>query len=284
MFLDPEQTKALEDRWRAIKEILIWFVTEAPLYRIVKVPHKWPPKTHVNTIMPDTVDMFCEHCKLEPKTTWDKETAYYIDSTNIGRLVYKCRNCKRVVTTFFCRLLEEGDGTPFQKIGRNPAFQIYPPKELGEALGPYRDLYIQGKTLRHNNYGLGALLYFRRLVEETTEELLDLLKATLEELPGDHSEELKAITEAKEANPFENKVKIAAKALPPHLRPGGRNPLGELHKQLSYNIHGGTDEDAIEVVDRMDKILTFLFTHLKAHMEESKEFLEGLKDLTTPRD
>ena len=126
-------------------------------------------------------------------------------------------------------------------------------------------------------------MYFRRLVEDTTEELLDLLKATLEQLPGDHSEELKAITEAKVAHPFEDKVRIAAKALPPHLRPKGRNPLGELHKELGYNIHRGTDEDAIKVVDTMDRILTFLFTHLKAHMEESKEFLEGLKDLTTPR-
>lgn len=38
-------------------------------------------------------------------------------------------------------------------------------KEFEKALGARADLYRKGMTARHNGYGIGALPYFRRLIE-----------------------------------------------------------------------------------------------------------------------
>jgi len=266
----------------SVKEPLCWFVTDAPFYHVVEV--NWPvPATVAVTHLPAEVAMPCDRCQAEA-TNWELASGGSGMSGQLHRARYDCRNCKESSVTIYYSCQTKEGKTHFEKVGRVPKFQINPPKELGKALGQHRALYIQGKTLRHHNCGLGALVYFRRLVEETTDELLDLLKGTLEQLPGDHSEELKTIHEAKKAQPFQDKVKIAAKALPSHLRPGNQNPLGLLHDLLSYDIHQGTDEDAITVVDKMDKILEYLFTQLEAHTQKSKEFVKGLKGLTAEQE
>src|SRR5881397_1533690 len=124
----------------------------------------------------------------------------------------------------------------FLKAGQFPEFEITPPKDLETALGEHAKLYRKGITLRHHGYGLGGLTYFRRIIEETTDEMLDLVVGALEETQSDPTliEKLKA---AKEGKRYDDKVKLVAELLPQHLRPGGVNPFALLHELLSKGIH-----------------------------------------------
>lgn len=263
-----------------IARLLSWFVTDAPLYRLITFDFGWGNRELAVRIVPKTVSMPCSVCPVEI-TNWDIDEGIH---TNIGTqsAKYRCRNCGRNSVEIFYFAGYVNGQIVLEKVGRFPKPEINPPKQLAKALGDNLDLYRNGMTLRQHNYGLGALVYFRRLVEETTDELLDLLDAAVREAGGD-AKALKIIADARTATAFEDKVKVAAGALPAHLRIGGANPLHLLYDLLSEGIHGKTDEECVAIVDDMDQVLRYLFIELKAHTEERKTYAEGLKGLFARR-
>ncbi len=262
---------------------LSWFVTDAPLYRIVKVSRGVSSETVAKDILPKKVRMQCDECQGDA-TNWAISEGGHGKANTLTSVVYQCQNCQNSQITMYFYFTPHQGELHLEKIGQFPKFEVKPPKELSKALGKHRTLYIKGVTLRHHNYGLGALIYFRRLVEETADELLDLLENVALEAEGSNQEALAVIKQARKAQRFEDKVKVAAEALPQHLRSGGMNPLGLLHDLLSYDIHEGTDEDAIEIVDEMDKILEYLFTELKIHAQTRTGYTESIKKLAAKRD
>jgi len=86
------------------------------------------------------------------------------------------------------------------------------------------------------------------------------------------------------AGRFEEKVRVAAEAVPAHLRMGDVNPLGLLYTLVSDRMHNAeTDDEAIEVIDEIDQILGYLFTELKAHRQKRQQYAEGVKKLMARR-
>ena len=67
------------------------------------------------------------------------------------------------------------------------------------------------------------------------------------EFPG---EELAKIEDAKTSKRFDDKVSYAAKLMPPHLRPGGENPIDKLHDLASDGLHSKSEEECIQIFDR----------------------------------
>jgi hypothetical protein len=115
------------------------------------------------------------------------------------------------------------------KVGQSPRYEVQPPKRLGQALGANAVLYRKALTARHSGYGIGAVAYLRRIVEDTTDQLLTLLRAALEFEPGGGAAAIRRLDDAKRGRTFDDKVKLAGEVLPAHLRPGGVNPFGILH-------------------------------------------------------
>ncbi len=72
-FKQIQQQKAdNERRWAETLQRLSWFVTDAPLYQPVLVPWLFGEDQTANDLMPKSVRMPCERCRME--TTGDKET------------------------------------------------------------------------------------------------------------------------------------------------------------------------------------------------------------------
>src|SRR5260370_38689927 len=105
-------------------------------------------------------------------------------------------------------------------------------------------------TLRHNTYGIGPLTYFRRVIEDTTDEMLDLLEEAMTATGADPAA-LAALKQAKDGRRFEDRVKIAAEVLPANLRPNNINPFGDLYQLLSIGLHDLTDEQCCETLATM---------------------------------
>ena len=191
---------------------------------------------------------------------------------------FKCSNCKADFIVFVRFTSKEQSLGEIEKVGQYPKLQVTIPKDFQKALGPRVDLYRKGVTARHNNYGIGALTYFRRLVEDTTDEMLDLLEQAMKDMGAD-AELLKRLTQAKAGTRFEEKVKLAAEVIPPALRPGGVNPFGDLYGLLSVGLHELTDEECCDIVDDMDRALKFIYTHLKAHTADTKAYEAAARGL-----
>src|SRR5205823_9437590 len=169
----------------------------------------------------------------------------------LSHLGYKCRNCGEAVFSiwmFWWRGV--GGAASFLKAGQFPKLEISIPREFADALGDKRPLYLKGMTLRHNTYGIGALTYFRRLIEDTTDEMLDLLQGSMEETRSDPAA-VEALKRAREGARFEDKVKIAGEVIPTPLRPGGVNPFGDLYELLSIGLPDLSDEECCGIVDSM---------------------------------
>ncbi len=98
------------------------------------------------------------------------------------------------------RPVEEGTGSntvlsaSFSKLGQTPPPSIDPPKGMRQAFKDkpqVLDFYKKGLMTLSHGLGLGAVGYFRRVVEESTEELLTLIyeEASLSKGGrGDHEE------------------------------------------------------------------------------------------------
>jgi len=270
-----------------ILERLAWFVTDAPLYHPVVVPYLWAPGTTAAQILPAAVTMPCKGCGVEA-ANWDRRGGEYSAKGKLTDITYTCRNCvgesqASIQINFWW--ISTGQNTVFEKFGRYPKFEVHPPNELAGALGEHAGFYRKGMELRQHNYGLGALVYFRRIVEDTTDELLGLLDAAVREVgAADADKALATIEKAKMAGRFEEKVRVAAEAVPAHLRMGDVNPLGLLYTLVSDRMHNAeTDDEAIEVIDEIEQILGYLFTELKAHRQKRQQYAEGVKKLMARR-
>jgi len=246
------------------------FLVNAPLY----LPEPFPSATIRQPsnpgprylVVPKLVDRRCDKCG---RTKWELQGHESAKERELTEFAYKCRNCDSAHFTIW--LFWYGQPTTVLKAGQYPRLEIAIPKEFGEALGSKRPLYVKGMTLRHNAYGIGALTYFRRVIEDTTDEMLDLLEEAMQATGADPGS-VAALKQARGGSQFEDKVRIAAEVLPGNLRPNNINPFGDLYKLLSIGLHNLSDEECCEIVDAMDESLKFIYTQLKTHMEASKGY------------
>jgi hypothetical protein len=160
------------------------FLVNAPLYRAEPFPsvklQQYERSSNYYITAPALVDQECRNCG---PTKWKFDGGVYegrVGERSLEHLRYLCKNCEKARFIVWIMWWREG-GVHVLKAGQHPKLEITIPKEFGDALGDKRPLYIKGMTLRHNNYGIGALTYFRRVIEDTTDEMLDLLENAMVE-------------------------------------------------------------------------------------------------------
>lgn len=266
------------------------FLVSAPLYQPVAIDSAdildtaeaslspAPRKPTLKWLVPDTLKKSCNEC--EGAVTWERLSGAYV-TAGLQALVYRCRSCERswFGAWLHVQFLDDGTKLRLEKVGQMPRLEVTLSKEFEKALGPRADLYRKGMTARHNGYGIGALPYFRRLIESTTDEMLSLLEHALKQEGSSANPALAELARIKTGTRFEDKVKLAAKVLPPHLRPEGVNPFEDLYQLLSDGLHAQTDSECIDIVDGLDVALKHIYTRLKSYAESEKLYVTAAKEL-----
>lgn len=173
------------------------FITSSPLFLKVDVDGFSPPQRI-------SVDCFGPCAK---ETTWVRIhdplvlSAYEngvrkTPDSSIKSVAYKCFLCNVATLTVVYREMRSGKkevpvkagigGVPVEpslvnittqimKIGHNPAPTVAIPKGLEDALGSdAAALYRKALISRNNGYGLAAVAYMRRVVEDKTNELIEV--------------------------------------------------------------------------------------------------------------
>ena len=172
-------------------------------------------------------------------------------------------------------------GGSFLKVGQYPPLEINPRPDLETRLGPANTaLYKRALICRSQNFGLAALAYLRRVVENQMNSLLDLVVSAAT-AASFHPEELAKVEGIKKTGRFEAKAEFAAKILPPYLRPGGHNPLGVLTSLPSEGLHGKSEAECIDIFDRVQLVFEYLFRSLNASSEEATEYVKRLTELSS---
>ena len=278
-----------------IPKKLAEFVNTWPLYSPFEL--KLAETTYQAPDLPRAILRECPRCQATP--TWERSPLYsaaraeevYVGEGHI--VAYRCTHCgHEELRVWYCRSVfptrnliasknEPIVAVTWRKYGQWPAQSIEPSRELAKGLTtPLLDIFKKGLTSLNHGFGLGALAYFRRVVEDASKELIDLFadKAKAEE----DVEAEQAIRAAMQSYRMDERLKAASEALPATLRPGGANPLAVLYAHYSRSIHGLSDDECLEVARQLHFALEYIFKNWRTQMEEAAQFRTTVQQWSDP--
>lgn len=225
-----------------------------------------------------TINMKCLKCELIQ--TFKMEKSYFRQShINIAgvkkSIIYTCQSCNMFTREFQVYFSSEKDYV--YKYGQYPEWEIKIEKNLEKNLGKYSSNFRKGLVCESQGYGIGAFSYYRRIVEDIIDELLDSIKDLIDEKEKEIY--VKALEKTKETTITQEKIKLVKHLLPSNLKIKGVNPLGLLHEQLSLGLHKKTDETCLDDANLLRIIMTFLINQVNQSRETKTFFNDSMKSL-----
>jgi hypothetical protein len=225
--------------------------------------------------LPNELRMYCDDKKCKTETRWQVNLEEcYFGSEFIQQRHYTCRNCGER-TQYYQLIWQENQqhSNIFIKVGQWPPLTIEPSPELAKALGP-EDTQLYKKGLIDFNFGHGirAVGYFRRVLENKVNALLDLI-AEAARNENAAAETLAEIEAVKASHRVEGRIAIASKILPAHLKPGGHDPLDKLYAPLSAGLHGESDDECLTIFSEARFVFEYVFKNLIESNEEARNYI-----------
>lgn len=207
--------------------------------------------------------------------TWDYT---YID--------YSCANCQKQKKTFAIGILIQtgkdknklADTVLCYKFGEQPPYGPPTPSRLIAMIGTNRDLFLKGRRCENQGLGIGAFVYYRRVVEDQKNRILgEIIKVaqTISAPP----ETIAALEAAQREHQFSKAVDSVKDAIPQRLLIDGQNPLTLLHAALSKGLHNHSDARCLELATDIRLILAELAELLGHALKDERELKEAVARL-----
>jgi len=198
-------------------------------------------------------------------------------------LTYKCSNCQKTTKTFsIAAIIDENDKDNKQgfsfKFGEFPTYGPPTPSRLIKLIGPDRDSFLQGRRCENQGLGIGAFVYYRRVVENQKNRIIDEIIKVAKKLNAT-AEDIKELEDAKAENQFSKSLSMVKKGIPQALLINGHNPLQLLHKALSEGVHDRNDEECLELASSVRVVLAELSDRLGQALKDEAELNHALNKL-----
>ena len=159
-----------------------------------------------------------------------------------------------------------------------PAFGPPLPARLLNIVGGDGVLLRKGRRAENQSLGIGAFAYYRRVVENQKNLLLEEFRKAAVRLGADQ-ELLDEIKRAREQTQFSEALKLVKDAIPDGLKVQGDNPLKLLHRALSKGVHELDDEGCLERAQAVRVVLTELVSNMAHILEDELEVKAAVKKL-----
>jgi len=195
-------------------------------------------------------------------------------------LSYTCSNCQKSEKTFsLAATRNKGDESgKCYKFGELPQYGPPTPARLIKLIGPDREMFLKGRRCENLGLGIGAFVYYRRVVETQKNRILDEILKVSHKI-GATPEQLKKLEAAKTETQFSKALSEVKDALPQSLLVNGHNPLALLHSALSEGLHGQSDEHCLEVASSVRIVLGELSERLAQALKDEAELNRALSKL-----
>jgi hypothetical protein len=230
--------------------------------------------------MPE-IELHCAQCNGQRFFAPQVSGAYVRERQPVDAyLDYYCRNCRRALKTFAvgARYDEGAKKWTVFKYGEEPSFGSPTPARAISLMGPDRDQFLKGRRCENQGLGVGAFVYYRRVVENQKNRIFDEIIRVSQHLGAD--EQLIADLEAaKKETQFTKAVDTIKHALPQSLLVNGHNPLSLLHSALSEGVHGLTDAQCLDLASSVRIVLIELADRLSQAMKDEAELNEAVNKL-----
>jgi hypothetical protein len=119
--------------------------------------------------------------------------------TKTTYLKYRCSNCQQTYKIFSLHLVPDGGGS---NSGRCYKFEEHPPygpptpARLIRLFGEERETFLKGRRCENQGLGIGAFVYYRRVVENQKKQILDEIMRVSQKV-GAPAEMIAALHQAK---------------------------------------------------------------------------------------
>jgi len=193
---------------------------------------------------------------------------------------YRCRNCRESVKTFAIasRYSESPGKWHLTKYGEIPGFGPPIPSRIYKLVGGERDQFLRGWRCELQGLGVGAFVYYRRVVESQKNRMLDEIIRVTERLSGDEAL-LTELRTARGETQFTKAIEAVKHALPQSLLVNGHNPLRLLHIALSSGVHELDDSTCLELATSIRVVLVELAERLALALKDEAELSAALQRL-----
>lgn len=253
------------------------FLEKFPLYR----PFEFDVPGSTDELVKTPIKMECPTCTSEQTFAMVNEYWETLDYSNsptadlIVKPTYVCTSCQSFTRVFLVKF--DAQNTSMMKVGQFPPWDIAGNPHIERLLGEHSGYFRRGLISESQGYGIGSFAYYRRIVEEIIDELLDQIGQLMSGEEKTRYEE--ALVQAKGTRVASDKIDIVKDLLPPILRPGGVNPLATLHSVLSEGLHAESDERCLELAMAVREVLAFMASQVAASHSAAQTFTENMKKL-----
>lgn len=191
---------------------------------------------------------------------------------------YQCSNCQQSVKTYAIIIKHNTDGGAIIKLGEFPAFGPPMPSKLMKLIGPDRDEFLKGRRCENQGLGIGASVYYRRVVENQKNRILEEIKRVAIKLNA-KAEVITLLDSAIKEIQFSKALELAKGGIPESLLINGQNPITLLHSALSEGVHNLSDPEFLEIASSVRIVLTELSERLSAALKDEAELNNALNKL-----
>lgn len=209
-----------------------------------------------------------EYIELEPN-----------DVTDIF-ISYLCSNCQNQAKTFALRTCRENSSNKGKmvKFGEKPTFGPPIPAKLLKLIGPDRDNFLKGRRCENQSLGVGAFVYYRRVVEHQKNRIFKEIVKVSEKI-GAPKEKIDTLNAAIVETQFTKALDMAKDAMPESLLINGHNPLKLLYRALSEGIHNLSDEGCLGYATSIRVVLGELSERLSQALKDEVEITNAISRL-----
>lgn len=205
------------------------------------------------------------------------------DSIRDVFLSYRCANCQKTTKLFSFRAQTDDSGYSGTalKYGEYPPYGPPTSPKLLKLIGPDRELFLKGRRCENQGLGVGAFVYYRRVIENQKDRILSEVKKVLETLNAPPAT-IETINNAINEVQFSKAMDIAHPTIPEALFIDGHNPLKLVYRALSDGIHNHSDEHCLEQAASIRIVLGELSDRIAQALKNEAELTHALNKLLNP--
>ena len=227
--------------------------------------------------------MYCENC--EGERFFNGNTIKSISGKTLQNLYihYICKNCNAYIKMYAVSIkIHSNSEGEIYKYGEFPPFGPPTPSKLINLIGPDRELFLVGRRAENQDMGIGAFTYYRRVLENQKNRIIDEMIKVLKKYDTEESI-INKFEKAKDETQFSNAIETIKDVLPKILLIDNHNPLSLIHTALSNGIHAQTDEECLELATSIRVLLIELADRMNGVLKEKKDLKEAVSKLLKPK-
>ena len=200
---------------------------------------------------------------------------------NYVYVTYQCSNCKNSTKVYsLAVILDETElsrGMCY-KFGEFPEYGPLVPSRLIKLIGPDKDIFLKGRKCENQGLGIGAFVYYRRVVENQKNRILGEIIKVFEKISVPQ-EKIDTLQTAINETQFRKALEMAKDVMPESLLMNGHSPILLLHRALSQGVHDLSDEECLELASTVRHVLGELSERLAAILKDKTELAKAISTL-----